>query len=257
MNRIISVSLAVAIVAGIGAIYYWQNSTQERSPHLNEDQIHNTEVSSPDATATLTHNTVVADGKKRQVETPTGKSTGPETQKDQRLVIDSQEVEEDFTVAFKAMPHLRTTYAMASKALLTESEMTEWRKILSDSKTVDETLAGINSHYKPDYDIKYSTVNQERIRYIKYAAQLADNPIADHLFRGIEDTLLAFPADMASLPEDQKRAVIGDKAELVYIYEAFRESGVARLNDMAELNPRFARVLKFARDNAGHLNRLL
>lgn len=257
MNRIIPVSLAVAIVTGIGAIYFWQSSAQEETPLVNKDQIQTSELSNPISTAIRTDDTVAADGKNGQVKLAKNQSTGAETRKDPRPSMDPREVEEDFTVAFKALPHLHTTYAMASKALLTEPEMMEWRKILSDSKIVDETLSGINSHYNPDYDIKYSTVNQERIRYIKYAAQLADNPVADHLFKGIEDTLLAFPADMASLPEDQKRAVIGDKAELVYIYEAFRESGVARLNDMAELNPRFARVLKFARDNAGHLNRLL
>lgn len=170
---------------------------------------------------------------------------------------DTRSVEEDFTVAFKAFPHLKSNYVYSSKAILSGSEARKWDEILSNPKNITNTLEGIKGHYNPDYDLQFSTVNQERIRFIKYASQLNNNPSSSILFEGIEEALLWFPDNMATFPDDQKKSLVGDKAELIYIYEAFRPNGAIRLNEMAELNLKFARVLKYARTNASHLNRLL
>lgn len=170
---------------------------------------------------------------------------------------DTKSVEEDFAEAFKAFPYLKRNYVFSSKAILSDHEAGEWDKLLSSPKNISNTLEGIKSHYNPDYDVQFSTVNQERIRFLKYASQLRNNPSSSMLFEGIEENLLWFPEDIAALPSDQKRSLVGDKAELIYIYEAFRPDGASRLDEMAELNLKFRRVLKYARANASHLNRLL
>lgn len=170
---------------------------------------------------------------------------------------DTQLVEEDFTEAFKAFPYLKRNYVFSSKAILSDQEAAAWDKLLSSPKNITNTLEGIKNHYNPDYDVQFSTVNQERIRFIKYASQLRNNPSSTMLFEGIEENLLWFPEDIATLPRDQKRSLVGDKAELIYIYEAFRPNGASRLDEMAELHLKFRRVLEYARANASHLNRLL
>lgn len=167
------------------------------------------------------------------------------------------EIEEDFVKAYVKYPHLRETAMYASKALISDAEMANWRKSLEDKTLIRETLKGLVEHYNPDYDLEGSIVNQERIKYLKYSAQLAGNPAGAELFAGIERFITNTEMDMADFSDKLKRDVAGDKIELIYIYEAFQQGGKQKLDELAANSPKFAKLLKYARDNSQHLNRII
>lgn len=167
------------------------------------------------------------------------------------------EIEADYVKAYSKYPHLRKNAMYASKALLSDAEMAEWRKALENRELIEETLKGLSDHYNPDFELTGSIVNQERIKFIKYSAQLAGNPAASNLFDGIEAFVTNGDRDLTGFSDELKRDLAGDKIELIYIYEAFREGGRAKLDELAAKSPRFAKLLKYARENSHHLNRII
>lgn len=167
------------------------------------------------------------------------------------------QIEEDYVKAFQRYPHLRENAMYASKALLSDDEMANWRKSLQSETLIAETIQDLSDHYNPDYDLEGSIVNQERIKFLKYSAQLAGNPASPKLFAGIESFITDTEMDTADFSDQLKRDVAGDKIELIYIYQAFKKGGKERLDELAAQSPKFRKLLEYARENSQHLNRIL
>lgn len=183
-------------------------------------------------------------------------SAGP-SQSPQQADWAQSQIEQDYVKAYQRYPHLRENAKYAGKALLSDAEMDDWRRSLEDETLIKETLQAIGDHYNPDYDLEASIVNQERIKFLKYSAQLANNPASAALFAGIEAFLMETDLDMSDFSDQLKRDVAGDKIELIYIYQAFKKGGRQQLDQLAKQSPKFAKLLKYARNNSQHLNRII
>lgn len=164
----------------------------------------------------------------------------------------------DIANLFTNKPYIKKNYLYTSKALLTDQEKQDWQAILSRRENIQETFDGLEKFYDKNREsTKGEIANIERINFIHKSLELADNENEEYLLSRLESNLTAFPESLGSFSKDLKSDFIGDKVELIYIIQAYQPDLLKSILDDKDTDSRFAKIVKYASENRGNLNRFL
>ncbi|SMF71322.1 hypothetical protein [Pseudobacteriovorax antillogorgiicola] len=167
---------------------------------------------------------------------------------------DKNDLSGALTGVLKQFPYLGENYRFSSKALLTSSDKKRWHEILKDKDLIDQTFSHLL--YMDGKDSNDTMGDIERINFIHNALSLANNPQEAHLIDSIVKGITTLPDGYLSYSDSQKKTLIGNKIELIYLLKAYHPDEFKHYILGKSDDPKVEKLVKYALANESFINRI-